>query len=116
MQKDISIVFDLVSERVYASRKDTDKEGSMAPLVDVTEDFYNVLFAFLPPGSIRAFGNGNPASEDYDEDLLICARNDPKSLLRAIGAIKVHMEENFSKREIDAAKKDVEDKNVLSDG
>ena len=116
MRKDIRIIFDHTSERVYAGKSDNDNDRSMGDLVDVTEDFYNVLFAFLPPGSIRAFGNGNPASEDYDEDLLICARNDPKSLLRAIGAIKVHMEENFSKREIDAAKKDVEDKNVLSDG
>ena len=116
MQKDIRIVFDPVSERVYASRKDMDREGHMAPLVDVTEDFYNVLFSFLPSGSIRAFGSGNPAQGDYEESLLICARNDPKSLLKAIGAIREHMEDNFTQKQIGIAKKELMNKKDTSDG
>lgn len=116
MQKDIRIIFDPVSERVYASRKDMEREGHMTPLVDVTEDFYNVLFSFFPSGSIRAFGSGNPAAGDYEENLLICARNDPKSLLKAIGAIREHMEGNFTQKQIGIAKKELMDKKDTIDG
>ena len=116
MQKDIRIIFDPVSERVYARRNDTDHEGPMGPLVDVTEDFYDVLFSFLAPGSIRAFGSGNPASGDYDENLLICTRNDPKSLIKAIGAIEGHMRENFTQKEIEIAKRGTGHKKDINDG
>ena len=103
MGKDLKMVFDPISERIYVER---DNNGNDKTLVDVTEDFYDVLFTFLPPDMIRAFGNGYPASKDYDENLLICAKNEPKSLLREIGAINEYIEERYKLKKIRFAEKE----------
>jgi|GEM_PF-4072538 len=113
MGKDLSIVYDTVSERIYVAKGITANDDT---LVDVTGDFYNVLFTFFPPGMIRAFGNGYPASEHYEENLMICAKNDPRGLLNAIGAIKEHMEESFTQKEIRSAEREIKDKKEVGDG
>ena len=113
MGKDLNIVYDTVSERIYVAKDITCNDDT---LVDVTGDFYNVLFTFLPPGMIRAYGNGYPASEEYYENLLICAKNDPKGLLMAIGAIKEHMEESFTQKGIRSAEREIKDKKEVGDG